>query len=48
MERFYIITNQQKDPNLEVTNEIRDFLESRGKQCVIQDGCADAVHCGYK
>ena len=48
MERFYIITNQQKDPNLEVTNEIRDLLESRGKQCVIQDGCADAVHCGYK
>ncbi|MDI9241347.1 NAD(+)/NADH kinase [Fusibacillus kribbianus] len=35
MNRFYIITNRDKDPDLQVTGKIRDFLESRGKSCML-------------
>lgn len=37
MEHFYIITNHQKDENLEVTKQIQSYLESHGKTCMIQD-----------
>lgn len=35
MEKFYIITNKMKDSGLKVTSEIREYIESRGKQCVL-------------
>ena len=33
MERFYLITNRAKDPDLTVTDQIRQYLEERGKTC---------------
>ena len=35
MEKFCIVTNLTKDRNLDLTNHIREFLEQRGKTCVI-------------
>lgn len=35
MDSFYIITNLLKDKDLRITNEIRDYIESRGKRCVL-------------
>ena len=34
MERFYLITNRAKDPDLTVTDQIRQYLEERGKTCL--------------
>ena len=36
MDNFYIITNHQKDENLEVTRQIQGYLEKHGKNCYIQ------------
>ena len=36
MNNFYIITNHQKDENLEVTKQIQGYLEKNGKTCYIQ------------
>lgn len=36
MDRFYILTNSEKDQNLEVTGTIREFLEARGKTCTVR------------
>lgn len=36
MNTFYIITNEQKDKNLEVTRTIQEYLEKNGKTCFIQ------------
>lgn len=35
MERFYIITNQGKDKNNEVTMQIKGYLEEKGKTCIL-------------
>lgn len=35
MERFYIITNQSKDKNNEVTMQIKGYLEEKGKTCIL-------------
>lgn len=35
MNRFYIITNCQKDPKLETTKKIRKYLEDHGKICYV-------------
>ncbi len=54
METFYIITNFQKDPNLETAGLIRQYLEEKGKKCYIQSiksgpGCRGDVSCmSYK
>ena len=49
MNSFYIITNHQKDENLEVTRKIQEYLEKNGKtcyiQCVAKEGTEDE---GYK
>lgn len=37
MNIFYIITNHQKDENMEMTGLIRDYLEAHGKVCYIQE-----------
>lgn len=35
MDSFYIITNLLKDKDLQITNEIRSYIETRGKRCVL-------------
>lgn len=35
MEKFCIVTNRNKDKNFVLTNHIKQFLEERGKTCVI-------------
>lgn len=55
MERFYIITNQLKDDNKEITAKIQAYVESKGKTCffpdyenghwVIQESIEDKVDC---
>lgn len=36
MNHFYIITNCQKDTDLKTTRYIQEYLESRGKTCLVQ------------
>ena len=36
MDTFYIITNYQKDPEMTVAHEIREYLKSKVKTCYIQ------------
>ncbi|MCF0134091.1 MAG: NAD(+)/NADH kinase [Blautia sp.] len=38
MEKFYIITNSEKDPNLEITGKIEQYLKEHKKFCTIQQG----------
>ncbi len=35
MEKFCIVTNRNKDRNLALTHHIKEFLEARGKTCII-------------
>ena len=35
MDCFYIITNKLKDPDFAITNEIKRYIESKGKVCYI-------------
>jgi len=35
MNKFYVITNMKKDKNLEITERIRKYIESQGKQCIM-------------
>lgn len=37
MDNFYIITNQLKDTDYTMTNEIRQYIESKGKTCVVSE-----------
>ena len=37
MNRFYIITNREKDRGLKTTGEIHDYLKARGCQCVVRE-----------
>ncbi len=37
MDRFFVITNIGKDKNLEITNQIKDYLQRKGKQCFLPD-----------
>lgn len=39
MNKFYIITNHQKDEGLTLTKSIRDYLHSNNKECIIQEEC---------
>lgn len=36
MDRFYIITNNEKDPRLEFTGQIETYLKERGRVCCVQ------------
>ena len=33
MDHFFVVTNNQKDPELAVTRHIQDYLEKHGKFC---------------
>jgi NAD+ kinase len=37
LNKFYIITNHQKDEGLTLTKSIRDYLLAHGKECIIQE-----------
>ena len=36
MDKFYIITNRDKDQNLRFTEEIVQYLKEHGKKCQVQ------------
>ncbi len=35
MDRFYIVTNDAKDPDYQITDQIREQLEDAGKTCIL-------------
>ncbi|OYO76096.1 hypothetical protein CG709_16300 [Lachnotalea glycerini] len=37
LNKFYIITNHQKDEGLTLTKSIQDYLLAHGKECIIQE-----------
>lgn len=37
MDCFYIITNKLKDPDFAITNEIKHYIENKGKVCYISE-----------
>lgn len=37
MNQFYIITNSEKDKNLETTKQIYDYLTAHGKSCTVRE-----------
>ena len=41
MDKFCIVTNRIKDANLALTNHIKEYLEERGKSCVIANERAE-------
>ena len=36
MDNFYIITNSEKDKNLEFTNNVVKYIEKKGGHCEVQ------------
>lgn len=48
MDVFYVISNYQKDPELETAGFIRDYLESRGKKCFISQKEEGANSASFK
>lgn len=47
MDKFYIIANHLKDPDLETTNLIKNYLEEKGKVCYVQDSAEHGEEEGY-
>lgn len=47
MNKFYIITNHQKDEELIMTKTIRDYLVSNGKECIIQESNSEKITGNY-
>ena len=39
MERFFVVTNEGKDKDGQVTGRVKTLLEARGKSCIL---CEDA------
>ncbi len=37
MNKFYVITNKSKDESLEITKQIKEYIERRGKECVLSE-----------
>lgn len=37
MDRFYVIANSMKDPEGAIAGRIREYLEGKGKKCVVQE-----------
>ncbi|MDO4523169.1 MAG: NAD(+)/NADH kinase [Eubacteriales bacterium] len=48
MKRFYVITNIPKDPQLTVARRIRNYLQSKGKECILQKCAAEDPSGRYK
>lgn len=47
MNKFYIITNHQKDEEFIMTKTIRDYLVSNGKECIIQESNSEIKSGNY-
>jgi NAD+ kinase len=47
LDKFYIITNHQKDEGLALTKTIRDYLLANGKECIIQEKCLEQHNTDY-
>lgn len=47
MKRFYVITNLQKDPDMLMAGQIRQYLEQKGAQCFLQECDRDEVCKNY-
>ena len=39
MKKFYVITNKTKDKSLDITYQIKNYIESKGKQCLLAMDC---------
>lgn len=37
MDRFYVITNNLKDTDYRITNEIKSYIEKKGKVCILSE-----------
>lgn len=48
MDKFYVITNGIKDPDLKITKFVKEYLESRGKSCTIQEHGPLEASVAYK
>ncbi|MDY3920186.1 MAG: NAD(+)/NADH kinase [Candidatus Limivivens sp.] len=48
MEKFYVITNGQKDPGFCVTKTIRDYLAEKGKVCLVPEDGEGLERHSYK
>ncbi len=48
MEKFYVITNQMKDPHLEMTGYIKRYLEEKGRICRVRESESQDGNGGYK
>ena len=42
MDSFYIITNKDKDPGFQTTRFVKEYLEKRGKKCMIRENMVDS------
>ena len=40
MDKFYVITNDSKDENYELTTSVKDYIVGKGKSCILADGGA--------
>lgn len=45
MEKFCLITNREKDTNLEVTNQITSYISVNNKECILLEG-SETQDCG--
>lgn len=41
MDKFYVITNRQKDKDFHITREIQEFIEENGKTCILSEKDCD-------
>ncbi|MDO4475929.1 MAG: NAD(+)/NADH kinase [Lachnospiraceae bacterium] len=48
MKHFYIITNRDKDRDMQQTDRIRRFLEEHGAVCCVQEQAHPEEHAAYK
>lgn len=48
MKHFYVITNVQKDPGLEVGRRIQEYLQKKGVCCTLQENMDEPVTGSYK
>ncbi|MDO4632410.1 MAG: NAD(+)/NADH kinase [Eubacteriales bacterium] len=48
MKRFYVITNLPKDPAMMVASRIRNYLQTHGRECILQTGSTTGEHSRYK
>ena len=48
MDKFYIITNEMKDPSLETTKFVQEYLQNQGKTCFVREKQDESLPHSYK